>query len=160
MKKMIGLLLILIAVLTSCSNENNSKNVNVFNGEEEIEYEHIFSGEGQYWKGEVIITGTSVWEDEKERYDHERSEEFIINYIGEFNDLSQINTLTYTYETSNGSVGRTLNNLEITEPLSEDAFNFNYSSKSESIVQEDEVIKVTVKWDQFEEVFDLININN
>ncbi|MDX8362985.1 hypothetical protein [Cytobacillus sp. IB215316] len=110
--------------------------------------------EGEYWKATFVTTGTQIWGDEKGQltYDHEKDDKFILEYIGGSNEFSQIETLEYTYETS--SVG--VNSREtFTEPPTKKIFT-DYS-KGSAKVQENEIIQVTVKWNQFEEVFDLIN---
>ncbi|MDX8365543.1 hypothetical protein [Cytobacillus sp. IB215665] len=147
MKKISMTLIMMLVVLTSCSKE------------EIITYEYTFRGEGEYWKATFITAGTQIWGDEKGQltYDHEDNEEFMLEYIGETNEISQIKTLEYSYKTSSGGHN---SRRTFTEPPTEKIFTSSSSSKGGAKVQENEIIQVNVKWDQFEEEFELINENN
>ncbi|WP_214482838.1 hypothetical protein [Bacillus sp. SM2101] len=133
-----------IAVLTSCSKE------------EIIKYEHTFSEEGEYCKAKFITTGTQIWGDEEGQltYDHERNDNFILEYIGESHQLLQIENLEYIYITSTGknNSGRTF-----TEPPTEKIFTSSRSYSGSSKVQENEIIKCYSKMG-FEEIFELKNV--
>ncbi|MFS1518712.1 hypothetical protein V1503_19940 [Bacillus sp. SCS-151] len=147
MKKTSMTLLMMLVVLTSCSKE------------EIITYEYTFSGEGEYWKGTFITAGTQIWGNEKGQltYDHEGNEEFMLEYMGEPNEILQIESLEYSYTTSSGGHN---SRRTFTEPPTENIFTSASSSKGGAKVQENEIIQVTVKWDQLEEEFVLINDNN
>lgn len=69
-------------------------------------------------------------------------------------ELSSLQKLDYSYET-NGGGGNSAE--EFTEPLATVTFLSSASGKGGAKLPEDEVIKVTVKWDDFEESFELHN---
>ena len=87
-------------------------------------------------------------------YSNEDSHEFVLKYKGSLEELSSFQKLEYSYETNGSSGDRT---EEFTEPPSTVIFSSSGASKGGAKVREDEVIKVNVKWDDFEESFELHN---
>ena len=136
-------LLSLVLVLTACSDEK-------------VHYDYTFDGEGEYWEAEYSFWGTEIWGEKggTMTYSNDNSEEFLLTYKGSLKELSSVKTLEYSYETSAGGGSGT---REFDEPPTEVTFKNRGSSGNGAKVQEDEVIKVIVKWDSFEESFELHN---
>jgi hypothetical protein len=129
-------------ILTACSNE------------EIINYEYKYVGEGKYWEAEYLLKGTELWgeEDGRGTYSNENSDEFVLKYKGSLKELSSVKHLEYSYETSAGGGGGT---REFDDPPKEKIFKSTGGSKNGAKVNEDEIIQVHVKWDDFEESFEL-----
>ena len=141
MKKIITLLFT-IMLLTACSETTNN--------------DYKFSGESEHWEAEYSYKGTEKWgeKDGQRTYSNEDSYEFILKYKGSLEELSSLQKLEYSYETNGGSGNST---EEFTEPPSTVTFSSSGGSKGGAKVSEDAVIKVNVKWDDFEESFELHN---
>ena len=141
MKKIITLLFT-IMLLTACSETTNN--------------DYKFSGESEHWEAEYSYKGTEKWgeKDGTKTYSNEDSYEFVLKYKGSLEELSSLQKLEYSYETNSSSGERT---EEFTEPPSTVTFSSSGASKGGAKVGEDEVIKVNVKWDDFEESFELHN---
>ena len=136
-------LLFMVLVLTACSDEK-------------IHYDYTFEGEGEYWEADYSFWGTEIWgeKDGTMTYSNNNSEEFLLTYKGSLKELSSVKTLEYVYETSAGGGEGT---LTFDEPPTKKTFKMSGDSGNGAKVLEDEVIKVNVKWDRFEESFELYN---
>lgn len=136
-------LLFMVLVLTACSNEK-------------IHYDYNFEGEGEYWEADYSFWGTEIWgeKDGTMTYSNNNSEEFLLTYKGSLKELSSVKTLEYAYETTAGGGEGT---LTFDEPPTKKTFKMSGDSGNGAKVLEDEVIKVNVKWDRFEESFELYN---
>lgn len=130
-------------VLTACSGEENL-------------YDYTYKGEGEYWEAEYSFRGTEIWEekDGKTNYSNENSDEFVLTYKGSLRDLSSLESLEYSYETSAGGAGGT---REFHEPTTEVTFKSMGSVENGAKVGENEIIQVNVKWNDYEESFELHN---
>ena len=133
----------MLLVLTACSDEK-------------IHYDYTFEGEGEYWEADYSFWGTEIWgeKDGTMTYSNNNSEEFLLTYKGSLKELSSVKTLEYVYETSAGGGEGT---LTFDEPPTKKTFKMSGGSGNGAKVLEDEVIKVNVKWDRFEESFELYN---
>ena len=140
MKKILAILLTILA-LTACS--ETTKN------------EYNFTGESEHWEAEYAYQGTEVWGDKdgQRTYTNEDSYEFVLEFKGSLDEISSIKKLEYTYKTLHGE-GKV--DQVFTEPNKEVIFSTRGSSGGAK-VREDEVIQVNVKWDDFEESFELHN---
>lgn len=127
-------------LLTACSETTNN--------------DYKFSGESEHWEAEYSYKGTEKWgeKDGQRTYSNEDSYQFVLKYKGSIEELSSLKKLEYSYET-NSKRGKTTE--EYTEPPSTGTFSSSGGSKGGAKVHEDEVIKVNVKWDDFEESFEL-----
>ncbi|MGE7925914.1 hypothetical protein ACQKND_22400 [Viridibacillus arvi] len=143
--KKIMTLLFTIMLLTACSETMN----NDFN-------HYKFSGESEHWEAEYSYKVTEKWGEKNgtKTYSIEDGHEFVLKYKGSLEELSSLQKLKYSYETISSSGKRT---EEFTEPPSTVKFSSSGGSKGGAKVGEDEVIKVNVKWDDFEESFELHN---
>ena len=141
MKKIITLLFTLM-LLTACSETTYN--------------DYIFSGESEHWEAEYTYNGTEKWggKDGQRTYSNEDDFRFILKYKGSLEELSSLQKLEYSYETNSGHGSGT---EEFTEPPSTGTFSSSGSSRGGAKVHEDEVIKVNVKWDDFEESIELHN---
>lgn len=135
MKKII-ISFLTVMLLTACSNTTYN--------------DYKFRGESEHWEAVYAHKGT----DRNKSNSNETSHEFILTFKGSVEELSSFHKLEYTYETTNGHVR---NSEEFTEPPSTVTF---LSSAKGTAVRKDEVIKVNVKWGDFEESFELHNESN
>ncbi|MCA1035836.1 hypothetical protein LCL90_14450 [Bacillus infantis] len=140
MKKIL-LLFFSLMFLAACSKEVNT-------------YDYRFGGESDHWEAEYVFKGTEEWGEKNGRrtYSNENSDEFFLEYKGHLEELSSLKNLEYTYETSAGSGGGT---REFDAPPTEKVFKSGVSSENTGTVNEDDIIKVYVKWDDAEETFEL-----
>jgi len=118
--------------------------------------DYKFNGESEHWEAEYSYKGTEKWGEKNESitYSNEDGYEFVLKYKGSLEELSSLQKLEYSYET-NGGGGNSAE--EFTEPPSKVTFSSSASGKGGAKLPEDEVIKVNVKWDDFEESFELHN---
>jgi len=140
--KKILMLLIVILVLTACTKR--------------VSNDYKFKGESEHWEAEYVYRGTEVWKkDNGDRtYSNEGSYQFLLKYKGSLEELSSIRKLEYAHKT-NFSGGETMR--EFDGPPEELLFTASGASKGGAKISEDEVIQVKVKWDDFEESFELRN---
>ncbi|MFJ5770162.1 hypothetical protein [Psychrobacillus sp. NPDC093180] len=140
--KRIMILLFTIMLFTACSETTNN--------------DYRFSGESEHWEAEYSYKGTEKWGEKagKKTYSNQDNFEFVLKYKDSLEELSSLQKLEYSYET-NSSGGK--NTEEFTEPPQTVIFSTSGASKGGAKVSEDEVIKVNVKWDDFEESFELHN---
>ena len=140
MKKILTLFLA-IMFLTACAKTTNN--------------DYKFKGESGHWEAEYAYRGTEVWGETKGKktYSNEDNYEFVLKYKGSLEELSSMKRLEYSYKAnfSNGKVTE-----EYTEPTEKVLFTTSGAS-SGAKVSADEVIQVNVKWDSFEESFELHN---
>jgi len=144
LKKIVTLLLT-IMLLTACSETTTN--------------DYKFSGESEHWEAEYLYKGTEKWgeKDERTTYSNEDSYEFVLKYKGSLEELLSLQKLEYSYETISSSEKSI---EEFAVPPSTLTFSSRGSSEGGAKVSEDEVIKVNVKWDEFEESLELHNKNN
>ncbi|WP_260398187.1 hypothetical protein [Peribacillus simplex] len=151
MKKILTVLII-IMVLTACGSDTTNKD----NNPKTINNDYKFIGESEHWEAEYSYKGTELWEEDdgKTAYSNEDSYELILKYKGSLEELFSMKKLEYTYETITESGSKT---ETYTEPPSEKVFTNSGSSEGGSKVSKDEVIQIIVKWDGFDESFELHN---
>ena len=131
-----------IIFLTACTEKTNN--------------DYTFKGESEHWEAEYAYRGTELWGETngKKTYSNEDSYEFVLLYKGPLEELSSMQKLEFAYKTILSGGSKT---EEFTEPPREVRFTTSGASKSGAKVSEDEVIQVNVKWDDFEESFELHN---
>lgn len=142
MKKIYILLLFSILLLAACSGTTHNN--------------YLFSGDSEYWEAEYTYNGKEklVEKDGQKTYSNEHDFRFILKYKGSLEELSSLKKIEYSYETNSGHGSGT---EEFAEPPTSGIFALSGSSKGGAKVHEDAVIKVNVKWDDFEESFELHN---
>jgi hypothetical protein len=139
--KKILLLFFSLLILAACSKEVNH-------------YDYRFVGESGHWEAEYVFKGTEVWGEKNgsRTYSNENNDEFFLEYKGPLEELSSLKSLEYSYETSAGSGGVT---TKFDAPPTEKVFKSGGSSENTGTVNEDDIIKVYVKWDDAEKTFEL-----
>ncbi|MDQ0353040.1 hypothetical protein J2R98_002901 [Alkalibacillus filiformis] len=142
-KLLISSVFIVIVALAGCSNE------------EVINYEYTFLGEGESWEAEYVYERTEIWDEEEgvKTYTNEDDFEFKLTYKGTEKDFQSIEKLEFSYD-AGAKAGR--RSTEFNEPPKDSTFTISGGGTGAK-VQEDAVIQVEVKWDDFEESFELIN---
>ena len=152
------MLLITILILTACTDvTKNEITKEEITKDEVTNNNYKFIGESKHWEAEYIYKGTETWGDNHGTltYSNKDNYEFVLKYKGTLKELSSMKKLEYSYETISSSGKST---EEFTEPPRELTFKSGGGSSGAKI-SEDEVIKVNVKWDEFEESFELHNKN-
>jgi len=144
LKKMLTVLFAMI-VLTACSDE-------------EEQYDYTFSGEGEYWEAEYTFSGTEIWKEKDGRtaYSNENTDELVLTYKGSLKELSSVKYLEFSFETSVGSGSST---REFDEPPTKVTYKNMGRTVNGAKVRDDEVVKVNVKWNDYEESFELHNLS-
>ncbi|MDT0162940.1 hypothetical protein [Bacillus sp. AG4(2022)] len=140
MKKIL-LLFFSLMFLAACSKEVNT-------------YDYRFVGESDHWEAEYVFKGTEVWGEKNgsRTYSNENNDEFFLEYKGPLEELSSMKKIEYSYETS---AGRGSGATKFDAPPTKKVFKSSGSSEDSGIVNEDDIIKVYVKWDDAEETFEL-----
>lgn len=148
MKKILTLLFTIL-ILTACTKATKNEVIN---------NNYKFIGESQHWEAEYFYKGTETWGDNNgtKTYSNKDSYEFVLKYKGSLKELSSMKKLEYSYKTITSGGTKT---EEFTEPPKELIFTSKGSSEGGAKVNKDEVIQVNVKWDEFEESFELHNKN-
>ncbi|MCK0470661.1 hypothetical protein [Halalkalibacter sp. APA_J-10(15)] len=133
----------LMLLLSACSNEEVMKN------------KYSFTGEGQYWNAEYIYEGTELWKEEDNRtsYSHESNDTFVLTFKGSLEEMQSIKRVDYSYETTTGGGG---GSHEFDESPNEITLKSG-SGGTGATIKENEIISVTVKWNDLEESFELVN---
>ncbi|KOR83428.1 membrane lipoprotein lipid attachment site-containing protein [Peribacillus frigoritolerans] len=152
MKKILTVLFIMM-VLTACS-FTTSKDTQ---SETRTEHNYQFIGDSEHWEAEYSYEATEIWkENDRKQTAHSSKDsyELVFKYKGSLEELSSMKNLEYSYETTNES-GSTIE--QFPEPPSEKVFRTGGGSEGGAILGEGEVVKVTVKWDDKEESFELHN---
>lgn len=109
---------------------------------EEINYR----GEGEHWEAFLTLR----FEDDS----FNGTEKFQLSYKGELEDISEISTLEYSFETIDGTT-----RSGVTETYSEDTYPqtviFTYTGLASGDMRGEESVIVIIKWDEFKESFEL-----
>ncbi|WP_260398259.1 hypothetical protein [Peribacillus simplex] len=157
--KKIFTVLFLMMVLIACSDTTNkdakSETTKKDTSSEATEHNYHI-GESEHWEAVYSYIGTELWGEDDGQTTHSSKDNYklVLTYKGSLEELSSIKNLEYTYETTTSSGSKT---EAYTEPPSEKVFTIGGGSENGAIVGEGEVIKVNVKWDGFEESFELHN---
>ncbi|WP_458353592.1 hypothetical protein [Peribacillus frigoritolerans] len=165
--KKIFTVLFLMLVLAACGSNSTNKDINSdttnlettkndTNSEEKTEHNYQFTGESEHWEAVYSYEGTELWGENDGQTTHSSKDNYklVLTYKGSLEELSSMKNLEYTYETTTSSGSKT---EAYTEPPSEKVFTIGGGSENGAIVGEGEVIQVNVKWDGFEESFELHN---
>ena len=148
-------------VLTACGTNASNKDYNAETTKEEnnaetTEHNYQFIGESEHWEAEYSYKGTELWEEDEGKTAYSKKDNYVLTlkYKGSLEELSSMKNLEYSYETTISSGNK---REAYPDPPSEKVFKTSGSSVNGAMVGKDEVIKVNVKWDGFEESFELHN---
>ncbi|MHA6252596.1 hypothetical protein [Oceanobacillus sp. CAU 1775] len=140
MKRFI-LLLLFTGLISACSNN-----------EDITEHSYQFVGEGQYWKAELEYEATEIRI--KDAYSSEDEYKFKLTYNGDLDEIASLKQLAYEFKL--GSTGGGTSSMTFDEPLTVKEFKSAGSSEGGLIMTADMVVSVEVKWDDYEESFELV----
>ncbi len=146
MKKVFMVICLLVVIILLFSYYSNRKT---------IYRDYIFTGESEHWKGEFVYKATEKWTKNNKRtstYSNESNYTLAIQYKGPLSELATMKKLSYSYETPTGSGS---DSREFDEPTKDVTFMNSWGGMGGAMIYNDEVIKVTIKWDTFEESFEL-----
>lgn len=103
--------------------------------------EYVYEGESKHWESYIKVSEAGG----------EKTEEFVVKYKGEVEELSNIEEIQYSYEASitSGKATRTFGGESPTQK--------EFSFSGSSLIGEDETIEVIVKWGDNEETMELNN---
>ena len=147
LKKFLMVISILVVIILLFSYFSNRKT---------IHRDYIFTGESEHWKGEFVYKETEKWIEKNNRtsYSNESKYTLAIQYKGSLSELASVEKLSYSYKTSTGGGS---DSREFDEPTKDVIFTSSGSGVGNAMIYQDEVIEVTMKWDTFEESFELRN---
>ncbi|KGA98973.1 hypothetical protein BALCAV_0201635 [Alkalihalobacillus alcalophilus ATCC 27647 = CGMCC 1.3604] len=117
-------------------------------------YQYLFAGEGEFWQADYLYEGAEIFGEENgiTVYSNKYRDKFILTFKGTTEDIQPLKKIEFSFDTSlHGSSSarefdRPPNNLTFTMDGGGDGMKLN----------EDEVIQVNVKWNEFEESFELV----
>ncbi|WP_164667462.1 hypothetical protein [Virgibacillus doumboii] len=144
-KLIIGIIgLVVLAAAIMFTQHANSRDV--------TKYENTFAGESENWSAEMHSKGEEVFyeEDGVLKGDRSAQSEFKLTYKGELSELSEVERFEFGYKAP-GS-GRS-SGMNFDSPPERKTFTLS----GNSLLKEDDVIKVTVTWDGHTEEFVLKN---
>ncbi|SFD66192.1 hypothetical protein SAMN05216238_10340 [Lentibacillus persicus] len=147
---LIGFVLLTIVVtLVVDTSETASKNRDI------ITHDYTFTGESEHWSAVLEVEGEEVFYEEEEVLKHEEKADskFMLGYKGPLEEFASTSELRYAYKTPT-SASETSRQYDV--PPKEKTF----TTRSNSLVDEDAVIEVTVEWDDMTEKFTLSSENN
>lgn len=98
-----------------------------------------FTGKSDHWKGDLNVNQSSDFE----------KQDFVLKYRGE--DVDSVGDVAYTVEADIREYGRTGVTLEENGTIRDSS----ESNPTNAKMSEDTEVKVTVKWDDQEEIFTL-----
>jgi hypothetical protein len=137
-------LLLILLLLSGCSNEDV--------------YRHYYDykGENESWKAEYIVNAKVTFTEHKGVLDAESESEeiFILTYKGELSDLSSVRLFEYGYESILHS-GSSSAEYSAENPIQTKTFKLRSGSKGGAISNEDTIYTVTVNMDGVKQSFEL-----
>lgn len=151
MKKILVIMLSLVMILIAgCS----KKEVN-----DSYENNYTFQGENDRWEAKFISEGTVTFTEKNSNTDVKTKENELltVTYKGELSDLSKVKHLEIEYESDLGK-GKLEKNYGEGESISTKTFTLTSSVSGGPIMDENEVIKVTINLDGKEETLELKNV--
>ena len=136
---------------------SNSKEAFSNGNDDFIENHYVFEGESDSWTGEMMVDSTMQFYemDGILGCDTNERERLTVTYKGDISDLGPVKKLKIEYEAPSGS-----GSLEETHdeyPLQDKTFTLSGGSSGGSLIQEDDVITVTVTIDDKTESFEMKN---
>ncbi|MDF2511139.1 MAG: hypothetical protein K0S04_1005 [Herbinix sp.] len=143
-KMMCIIFFIMLTLLTACA----EKDV--------IDHNYTFEGENEEWSANFKVTGKTIFTrtDGILASKTESNEVLTVTYRGELSDLSTIKHLEISYKTSAGG-GSISNNYNEDEIITNKTFTLKSGGKNGAIINEDEVIEVTVDIDGNKQIVEL-----
>lgn len=146
LRKTISLLIIMvILIITGCSNR------------EVIKHNYTYKGENEFWTAEYKVDGTGTFteKDNKTSYESKSSEVLTVTYKRDLSELSSVKHLEISYKSS-AQAGKITEDYDDGSSLKK-TYTINSSSTNGAIENKDEVIKVTINLDGNIQTFELKN---
>lgn len=137
-------LLLILLLLSGCSNKDV------------VRHYYDYQGENENWKAEYIVNATVTFTETKGALgvDSESEEIFILTYKGELSDLSSVRLFEIGYE-SPMKAGKRSEEYTTDNPIGTKVFKMNSGGKNSALPNEDTVFTVTVNLDGVKQSFEL-----
>lgn len=135
LRKTISVLVVIILfILTGCSNK------------EVVKHNYTYKGENEFWAAEykVNYTGTFTEKNNKTEYKPYSNNILTVTYKKNLSDLSSVKHLEISYETNSGG-GKLTEDFDSNNPLNQKTYKFR--SGGEVIENKNEVIKININLD-------------
>ena len=149
MRKSISILIIIvILIITGCSNK------------EVIKHNYTYKGENEFWTAEYKVNGAGTFteKDNKTSYESKCSKEFIVTYKKDLSELSSVKHLEISYKSSVGG-GKTTQDFDDSPPNEKTyILKKGGTATGGAIENKDEVIEVTINLDGKIQTLELRNV--
>lgn len=125
-----------------------------FTNSKTVRHNYLFRGESDHWQGEYKLQGTDKWKelDKRTMLSSASNYELKLIYKGDLSGLSSVEEISIAYQAPHGGGSQT---MEFDEPLTMKVFEMNGTSGNSATINFDESVEIIVKWDTFEESFEL-----
>jgi len=134
-KAKIILIVLILFIITGCSNK------------EVIKHNYTYKGENEVWTAEYKVNGTGTFnkKDDKTYYQSNSSSTLTISYKKDLTELSQVKHMEISYESSAGASKLNLDFVD--NPPNEKTYMLKSSSIGGAIESKDEIIYVKISVD-------------
>ncbi|MDD7796067.1 hypothetical protein [Clostridium sp. 'White wine YQ'] len=136
MKKLSGILiLIMLLILTGCTNQKVTK------------VSYTYKGENDLWTAEYKVNGTKTITEKKDKseYNSDYNNSLIVTYKKDVSELASMKSLEISYESS-ATGGKSNQSFDDNTPKQK-TYTIKTSSTGSAIEREDEIIKVDINID-------------
>ncbi|AFS77112.1 hypothetical protein Curi_c00300 [Gottschalkia acidurici 9a] len=146
-KEINTLIIVMILILTGCSNR------------EVIKHNYTYRGESEYWVAEYNVDGEGIFIDKNGSMSYESHKKNIltVTYKNDLSELSSIRNLKVSYKSSvsGGSIAHSFDNGN---PPMEKTYEIKSSGSGVAIESKDETIKVSIDIDGNIETIELNSV--
>lgn len=150
MRKTVSILIVIVLlILTGCSNRKV------------INYNYTYKGENEFWTAEYKVTGTGIFTEQssKTEYESNSNQTLTVNYRKNLSDLSSVKYLEISYKSDSGG-GKLTEYFDENQPLNQKTFTFKTFTGGGAIEKKNEIIKVNINLDGNVQTIELKNDNS
>lgn len=141
------MIVIMLLILTGCSNK------------EVIKHNYTYKGENEFWTVEYKVNGTGIFTEKnnKTEYESNSNNTLTVTYRKNLSDLSSVKHLEISYESSAGG-GKLADDFDKDHPLNQKTYTLKSSAIGGAIEGKNEIIKVNINLDGKIQTIELKNI--